>query len=207
MRVSAPILTKRTNIGFDKRDLESGPCGLFRAPLREAANLMPTMRELVESVPEFCLKDDWELDIKVHMLMPGQWPCIPNWHTDNVPRDENGLIDYGRANRDNPPMFLWVSNAPATEFLDGSYTLPRTPQSHGDLAQMIRDASLGRRQITPNAWYQMDQFTPHRGVAATEHTWRVFARLTHKTCLPDRPVVDVIRRHAQVYLDAAAFTW
>jgi hypothetical protein len=36
----------------------------------------------------------WSADIlvdsRVHMLMPGMWPCIPGWHHDDVPRSRVG---------------------------------------------------------------------------------------------------------------------
>lgn len=35
------------------------------------------------------------IDTRVHMLMPGFWPCIPGWHHDDVPRErEDGQPDY-----------------------------------------------------------------------------------------------------------------
>src|SRR3546814_568198 len=94
-----PKLVKETSISFNQTVLEIGHCGLFRAPLHLSEGLMPQMAELVRSAP---VQDpqNWELDIKVHMLMPGQFPCIPNWHCDNVPRDESGLrydLEIGRA--------------------------------------------------------------------------------------------------------------
>ena len=48
------------------------------------------------------------------MLMPNQWPCIPNWHYDNVPRDQDGnqrfdLVDESKV------MLMWVSGHPLPE--------------------------------------------------------------------------------------------
>src|SRR5580700_1237659 len=35
------------------------------------------------------------VDTRVHMLMPGWYPCIPGWHHDDVPRTRaDGQPDY-----------------------------------------------------------------------------------------------------------------
>ena len=43
-----PRMFDKTDIEFKQADLEAGPCGLFRAPLLDAAKLMPTMAPLIE---------------------------------------------------------------------------------------------------------------------------------------------------------------
>lgn len=203
--LNTPEMVSRTSLTFDQAVLETGVCGLFRAPLHLAAQLMPSMRSLIDSVP-VSDPEDWELDIKVHMLMPGQYPCIPNWHCDNVPRDESGLR-YDLIPEDVPPMLLWVSGGPETEFLTYPVTMPDRPGSHQEIARFIQRLYCSTMRIEPNAWYSMDQMTPHRGTHAVTGGWRVFARATPKALAPARPVNSVIRRHAQVYLDAAEFGW
>ncbi len=207
--LNTPRLVSETAISFDPKVLEVGHCGLFRAPLHLAAQLMPEMADLIASIPVEN-PEDYELDVKVHMLMAGQYPCIPNWHTDMVQRDDTGLrfdlIDY-----DTPPMLLWISDGPATEFLARPLVMPRTPSSHREIARFLLDmdgvGSLMTRFIQPNTWNAMWQHTPHRGAVSQKSGWRVFARVTHRSIAPARPVNSVIRRHAQVYLDAAGFTW
>lgn len=211
----APHLIELTDIVFDEQVLATGHCGLFRAPLNLASGLMPSMHPLIASAP-VSDPENWELDIKVHMLMKDQYPCIPNWHCDNVPRregrtsydligDHSGPHMFGY--EQGPPMYLWLSDVPTTEFLAVPFVSGKVPQSHADVAQAMRDYDPATYRIQPNAWYSMDQATPHRGRPATRNGWRVFARLTHKSIAPARPVLSVIRRHAQVYLEADHFTW
>lgn len=201
----APLLIKQTAIRFDPTQLEIGTCGLFRAPLHLAAGLMPEMANLIDSVP-VARPENYELDIKVHMLMAGQYPCIPNWHTDMVPRPSVtprfDLIDV-----DEEPMLLWISDGPETEFLRNTVWMPQPPRSHRHISEFIRTDRPLTKLITPNSWYAMDQRTPHRGTQATKSGWRVFARVTPKSIAPQRPVHSVIRRHAQVYIDASEFSW
>jgi len=204
--LTTPKLVSQTNIKFDPKVLEAGHCGLFRAPLHLAAGLMPEMAELIASVP---VQDpsQYELDIKVHMLMPGQFPCIPNWHTDMVVRDESGLR-FDLIDSDAEPMLLWISDGPETEFLARWMEMPERPGSHQEIARFLqKDPCLHKQSLQPNVWTAMWQDTPHRGVQAKAHGWRVFARVTPKALAPRRPVTSVIRRHAQVYIDAAEFGW
>ena len=211
--LDTPKLIARTALNFEPTVLEVGTCGLFRAPLHLASQLMPSMRGLIETAP-VSDPDNWELDIKVHMLMPGQFPCIPNWHCDNVPRDESGLR-YDLVRDDVPPMYLWISAGPETEFLANPLVMDHRPGSHQEVARFIQSleprsalpGGVETRTIEPNAWYSMDQTTPHRGTQASKAGWRVFARLTPKVLAPARPVNSVIRRHAQVYMDAVEFGW
>ena len=213
----APKLIANTAVAFDEAVLSTGHCGLFRAPLHLAAGLMPSMAELLATAP--ILKQhqkDWEVDIKVHMLMKDQYPCIPNWHCDNVPRPDGktdfsiiGSTDgeFNFATGECTPMFLWVSDEPTTEFLVDDQLVPLPPTSHKDVASDVQGYKWPTQRIKSNSWYSMDQRTPHRGRAAEKDGWRVFARLTHKSIAPTRPVTSVIRRHAQVYLEPDHFTW
>jgi len=227
-QLRTPRLVCGTDIQFDQKALEAGTCGLFRAPLDRAYSAMPYMTPLIASAVDLVGVNnatDWEVDIKVHMLMPGQYPCIPNWHTDMVPRDDSGLR-FDLIKGDEPPMYLWISDGPETEFLARPQVMDVQPGSHREIARFIRRAgpdpqvinggadgweprpTFPTQSIQPNCWWAMDQQTPHRGTAATKHGWRVFARLTHKSMAPQRNrEAPVHRRHAQVYLDAREFGW
>lgn len=206
MFLTTPTLIKETpEISFNQADLENGINGLFRAPLEQAASLMPSMEELVNSVPVDD-KENWELDIKVHMLFENQYPCIPNWHCDNVPR-VNGKTDYSAIEVDAEPMYLWISDGPETEFLYSPSLMEETPKGHADIADHIRKFDLPTVKMKPKAWTAMFQNTPHRGTISKKSNWRVFARLTHKSIAPTRPVTSHLRRHSQVYLDSKHFSW
>jgi len=68
---------------FDAEFLQKLPCGLHRCPTEEVEEYLPEMLELVRSAPISNL-DEWEVDIKIHMLMDGQYPCLPNFHCDYI---------------------------------------------------------------------------------------------------------------------------
>lgn len=154
--------------------------GVHQASFPQLCGLMPDLIEMIlKTFPEN--PDDFTWDVKVHMLMPGQFPCIPNWHYDNVPR-VNNVQDFDKVQADKP-MYLWISGEPLTEFRKGG-------------------------KIEPCTWFRFTQRDEHRGVVSEDFTWRGFIRATHKDILPANKVgSNPLRRHTQVYLDSSNFAW
>lgn len=151
-------------------------CGVHQAPVDVLLKLMPDLKPVIDTFPDRA--EDFTWDVKVHMLMPRQYPCIPNWHVDNVPRI-NGVQRFDMC-KPELPMYLWVSGAPLTQFQHG-YVLPRT-------------------------WHRFTQLDQHRGTAAAEFGWRGFIRATHQGIQAPKPDGH-LRRHCQVYLDADSYQW
>ena len=154
--------------------------GLIKCPLGEVEDWMPEISSIVHECPRS--HDDYVVDAKVHMLMPGQFPCIPNWHGDAIPRDADGQLLMDECN-DEHRMFLWLSGPPFTEFKDG-------------------------RLVEPQTWIEFGQRDIHRGVVSNDFQWRLFIRMM-PTDLVARPRSgsSCLRRHSQVYLNAGEFTW
>lgn len=221
MKLYAPVkVGSKTSVHHTIAELSGGYNGLFRANVVDVYEHMPHLSSLLDSIPAEVDIDQYEIDIKVHMLMKNQYPCIPNWHCDNVPRNEKtGATDYTLAeqlvDKSEPPMFLWVSGTPCTEFLSRDVVVDGV-SSHGDVAEFLHgmlsketpfDDNTITTLIEPQQWYSINRLTPHRGSISNQNQWRVFCRLTHKSCLPTRTVHSVIRRHSQVYLDSSLFEW
>lgn len=80
-------------------------CGLRSASIQDVHRLMPDLSKIVAGFPNDPEQFSW--DIKVHLLMPAQYPCIPDWHCDNVPR-VNGIQQFD-AVAPHLPMYLWLS--------------------------------------------------------------------------------------------------
>lgn len=151
-------------------------CGVHQAPIEKVIELMPDLAWLLETFPDDPREFTW--DVKVHMLMPNQYPCIPNWHTDNVPR-VNGVQRFDLC-RPEKPMYLWVSGAPLTQFKHGF--------------------------VKAGVWHRFNQLDEHRGNAAADFGWRGFIRATHKDIQAPKDG-DWLRRHSQVYVDAESYQW
>lgn len=151
-------------------------CGVHQAPAKVVRLLMPDLAGLLDTFPDDENLFTW--DVKVHMLMPRQYPCVPNWHTDNVPRI-NGIQRFDLVKSDMP-MYLWVSGAPLTQF------------QHG--------------YVEPQKWHRFSQLDQHRGTPASEFCWRGFVRATHVDIQKPKNG-DHLRRHCQVYLNADTYQW
>jgi len=157
-------------------------CGVHQAALSDMLEIMPDIVSILHDFPEN--PDHFVWDVKVHMLMPNQFPCIPNWHFDNVPR-VNNRQDF-EAIKPDKPMYLWLSGAPLTEF-----------RKNGKVWS-----------VPAGAWVRFTQEDEHRGTMSNSFCWRGFVRATHKDIAPQRPRgSNPTRRHSQVYLDAANFSW
>lgn len=151
-------------------------CGVHQAPYEVVKKLMPDLKPILRDFPEN--PRDFTFDVKVHMLMPRQYPCIPNWHVDNVPR-VNGIQRFDLVKPDLP-MYIWLSGPPLTQF------------EHG--------------YLTPKVWHRFTQLDKHRGTAASDFGWRCFIRATHRDIQPPK-ADNHLRRHCQVYLDAQDYKW
>lgn len=152
-------------------------CGVHQAPIKALTVLMPKVGLMIQDTfPDDPRDFTW--DVKVHMLMPNQYPCIPNWHVDNVPR-EHGLQKFDKINI-HLPMYAWISGPPLTQF------------KHGFLS--------------PKTWHRFNQADEHRGTMSGDFTWRGFIRATHNLILKPKSG-DWLRRHSQVYLDAETYQW
>lgn len=161
--------------------------GLMLCDFGQVKEMMPEVVPIIEELLphlEFEIAE-YLIDVKVHMLMPGEYPCIPNWHTDFVPRDENLKKQSDKITGEK--MYLWCSGAPYTEFKNGK-----------------REIKTG--EFT---WIEFDQRSVHRGVKSEQHTWRCFIRLIPKWFVHGHTTnVGTIRRHSQVYIeDPNNFRW
>lgn len=155
-------------------------CGVHHAPIDAVKLLMPDLEMVLDTFPDNPKNFTW--DVKIHMLMPRQYPCIPNWHRDNVPR-VGGIQRFDLCKFDLP-MYLWLSGGPLTQF------------KHG--------------YVVANEWVRFSQADEHRGTAASDFCWRAFIRASHSDILTIKKVTTVHeyqRRHCQVYLDANTYEW
>jgi hypothetical protein len=169
------------NFIFEQSFLKTLDCGLIKASfldvLRWNKHVGLFVIRFIETLPE----PSYTIDIKVHMLMPGQFPCIPGWHLDLVPRGSDGKQMMDRIDA-SQKMYLLVSGPPITEFRDG-------------------------RKIVPGEFTEFTQLDEHRGTVSTEHCWRMFIRIAPSSIYPKNEPEMTSRRHCQVYLDAETFKW
>ena len=163
--------------------------GLMLCTFDETKELMPEVAPIINEIVPSIQYDisEYLIDVKVHMLMPEEYPCIPNWHCDFVPRDENKKKLRDKI-KDDDMMYLWTSGAPYTEFKSYQDKI-KTP--------------------TGKTWIVFNQRDVHRGVKSEIFTWRCFIRLIPKWFIHPKTLnVGTIRRHTQVYIEnPEKFRW
>lgn len=187
----------------------------------------PITRDFLEAFlidnPELSL-EDVVFDSRVHMLMPGWFPCIPGFHHDDVPRlrkdgqpwyAENEIarawssmyvIDPRGLYRSKHAMGMVGDDICRTQFALGEAKF--TPVSEGNVLyrqwhpEVERHLSFGHLEDWSAPMHQLvyfDDRTWHQGVEATGSGWRWFGRASWDT---DRVknVTNEIRRQVQVYM-------
>lgn len=170
-------------------DWSKSPNGVMLCSFEQAIKFMPAvkpiLRELLNSGMLEHPVTEYSVDVKIHMLMPNQWPCIPNWHRDFVPRDKNLKRDFRKIHKDK--MFMWLSGAPFTEYKDK------------DGKDYFKSAQK---------WHSFTSNDLHRGTMSTIHTWRCFIRVIPTKFIHETTINrGTIRQHTQVYCDSSKFNW
>lgn len=161
--------------------------GVMLCTFSQTVELMPEVAPILETIkPHLEFEEsEYVVDVKVHMLMPGEYPCIPNWHRDFVPRDEE--LNQKPKEISGEKMYLWVSGEPKTEWKTYSKKI---------------ETEVGD-------WVEFTQNDFHRGIKSNIHTWRCFIRIIPKKFIhPTTINIGQIRRHSQVYIEEPnKFRW
>ncbi|EOP80887.1 hypothetical protein CN448_31320 [Bacillus cereus] len=157
------------------------------------------------------------VDTKVHMLMPGMCPAIPNWHSDGVPRGLELRPEakaepniFAQEKMSNSRFHLLVTGEGClTEFIGQPVELdvPEEPNTklYSMVNQQVREkVGAGELEVftaptcTP---IEFDWFDIHRGIEATKHEWRYLIRVTETDHMPPQTDLrQIIRTQQQVYV-------
>lgn len=144
------------------------------------------------------------IDVKVTMLQPGWYPCIPGWHLDDFwrPTGQPALAELA----DNPSyhyMAVFGENS-LTEFLTTPKEMPIYEELAGGKTVYGRynewiERSVWKRSmfVRENTLYEFSCLDFHRGRPATEAGWRCFVRATFSDHREPR---NQIRSQVQVYV-------
>lgn len=159
------------------------------------------------------IKEPVVIDSRVHMLMPGWFPCIPGWHLDDVPRTRpDGQPDHLNLAYKSEHICCVMGSASLTQFVDSEVVLEDVPVHGGvvygkwnrEINNLIGDGEVEPETIKEGNIIQFDWQTLHRGMPATKNGWRWFIRMSWNT---DREIKDEIRQQTQVYLPAPEAGW
>lgn len=153
------------------------------------------------------------VDTRVNMLMPGQWPSIPGWHCDDVPRAvKYAQPDFSGCNPNVQHYMCLISDTKnpsecisGTEFVVNPRTYNINPakvwQSLHE--EVDKDTEVETRFVKEREIVKFDQYAIHRASPAKTNGWRIFFRLS----ITHRKPANEIRNHVQVYVDPSQAGW
>lgn len=153
-------------------------------------------------------------DSRVHMLMPGWYPCIPGWHHDDIPRSrEDKQPNYDSPEYESKHTMALVNGVICpTEFATGMAVLPEVPLGEGPIYKVwhhaierqIEEGKLSREAVPDRTLIHFDCYGFHQGVPAIGNGFRWFGRFSTDT---HRPIINEIRTQSQVYLSDVTEGW
>ena len=144
------------------------------------------------------------IDTRSHMLMPGQYPAIPGWHCDAVPRP-NGQPDFARLDVRQRHYTVTVAedgrHMPMVEFfapqgcpaVDLRYTPMCVWASLNETINGLDEIYI--RYGEHGDVMEFSSLVPHRAQSSPGRGWRWFFRLSYM----EKPPKNEIRRQVQVY--------
>lgn len=196
---------------------------LFNCDLEHAQKLGgPITNAVLDALPPDWYNVPLVIDSRVHMLMPGWYPCIPGWHHDDVPRTRSDFQpNYGPdQNRSHHLVCLVNGDICPTAMAVGSAVFEEPPVGdviyktwHRDVERKLKDGELKKISMMSNRIYEIDDRTWHTGTRAIENGWRFFIRVSRYFSPSGKAIrrgnhrTNELRRQVQVYLENPNDGW
>ena len=196
---------------------------LFNCDL-EHADLLggPITKAVLNVLPDDWKRSDLVVDSRVHMLMPGWYPCIPGWHHDDVPRTRaDKQPNYGPGQDRSEHLLLLVNGDIAPTAMATGSMLFLEPEAgktiyaewDKEVNLAIQNGLLEKSHIPSNLLVHINDRTWHTGTAAVKNGWRFFIRFSRyfdcdgNVIARRNPRTNELRRQVQVYLDNVNAGW
>lgn len=214
MKINSALLLSTSVLPATRDEVKNEPM-LFSCNLQYALNLGgPLTFNFVTMLPKLW-KDDPSLiiDSRVHMLMPGWFPCIPGYHHDDVPRSRaDGQPNYVSPEYKSEHCMLMMGDSVCrTEFALGECEMPDVPLNeiiykkwHPKVEELLDARLLSRYAAPMDRLIYFNWQTFHQGIASRGSGWRFFIRASRATT---RTHSNEIRRQVQVYLENPMEGW
>jgi hypothetical protein len=206
---------------FTQEEVKREPM-LFNCSAEAARRLGgPITRAFLDRLPPD-YGDPVVIDTRVHMLMPGWYPCIPGWHHDDVPRTRiDGQPNYQLdQDRSEHVTALVGADVARSKFALGHGFFRDVPIGsvvydawHREVVGKLRSGDLTGWRAPMGRLVLFDDRTWHRGVAARGNGWRWFGRASrykdHSGARIDRrnPRTNEVRSQVQIYMARANAGW
>lgn len=197
---------------FSQSRIKNETC-FFRAGMRKARiHANDITQEFIDALPkEFCDDPTLKIDSRVHMLMPGWYPCIPGWHLDDVDRSTRAdkQPDHITPSYRSQHIMAVVGSCSLTQFVKSPLYLPNYRDGSGaviykqwdDIMQEVDPEIVG---VEDRGIYRFDDRSLHRGMPAFERGFRFFIRASIGN---PEPPADELRFNSNVYLPVVNAGW
>lgn len=163
---------------------------------------------LLKDGRNFRYQQNLRFDSRVHMLMPGWYPCIPGHHHDAIPRTRlDGQPDYSQKHTVQHCLMLVNGDIAPTEFAIGKITLPDIEPGEKYYKKwhpLVEQSNLEKVKCPSNQLVYFDADTFHTGTKAVANGWRFFIRVS---LFSKEPIQNELRRQVQVYLENPVEGW
>lgn len=216
------ILDEEFSNSFSEADIKNEPM-LFNCDFEHAGRLGGRItQEFLNILPVSWKQGPLVIDTRVHMLMPGWFPCIPGWHHDDVPRTRADLQpNYGPGQfRSNHILMLVNGDICPTEFAVGEADLIEPPlgqiiykEWHKQVELLLLNNVLRRVSVPSGKLVMFNDRAFHQGTKAVAGGWRYFVRASRYST-PEGVRIDrgnartnEVRRQVQVYLENPEDGW
>lgn len=222
------IIDSRFSVGQDivpdfKEDVLKNEPMLFNCDADHAARLGgPLTNTVLEMLPKGWRGVPLVVDSRVHMLMPGWYPCIPGWHHDDVPRTRSdGQPNYASGQNRSEHIFCLINgDICPTAMAEGESFFVEPYQGqvvyeqwHRAVEERIKLGLLTHSYAASNRLITMNDRTWHTGTRAVKNGWRFFIRISRYFDPYGNPIqrgnsrTNELRRQVQVYMDNPNAGW
>lgn len=170
-------------------------------------------REFIDNLTgEFHSNKQLIVDSRVHMLMPGMYPCIPGFHHDDVPRERSdGQPEYLNPSYKSKHCMAIFGGGARTKFALGCAPFPEVPLNqkyykvwHPIVQDFVELGVLKRYDANYGEMIYFDWNSWHEGTPAYETAFRFFIRASINT---NRKPKNELRTQTQVYLEVPMEGW
>lgn len=172
----------------------------------------PLYRRILDAAPLVRHRRFTSIDSRIHMLMPGFWPCIPGWHCDDFHRPDGNQPDLRAL--EAQPIFnalhhaIVLGDTAPTEFAVEPFeiddSLLRSSRVYHACNELLERKPPASRRIVPGEFASFDSLVWHRGTRAEKQGWRLFVRISQSEHYQP---LNEIRTQTQVYLSDAGAGW
>jgi hypothetical protein len=140
------------------------------------------------------------VDTRVTMTFKNQFPSIPGWHCDDIPREKESNPLFEKCDARIKHFLVIFSNkvrVSCTEFVTEPLVVPI---DEGDVwnslhSYVSQQKGVSKRSIVPGEIILFNQLTIHQAKPTVNPGWRFFMRVS----ITYRKPVNEIRKQVQVY--------